>query len=123
MSDTTIYSCVGQRLRLARQQKKLSKAELAALVDCSNVHLSAIERGIARVSLPLLVELSVALEKDVDFFLLDTSYGTQERIINSDLQTKLEKCTPTTLRVISGIVDILLAEQTNQDKQSSGNIQ
>ena len=37
------YKTVGQRIRTARLQKKLSQAELGGLVGCSNNHISHIE--------------------------------------------------------------------------------
>ena len=42
------YKTVGQRIRTARLQKKLSQAELGGLVGCSNNHISQIGRASCR---------------------------------------------------------------------------
>ncbi len=43
------YTMVGQRIRTARLQKKLSQAELGSLVGCSNNHISHIETAQTKV--------------------------------------------------------------------------
>lgn len=42
---------VGYRVRLARQRRGLTQAELSELVDCSNNHMSHIESGQTKASL------------------------------------------------------------------------
>ena len=59
----------------------------------------------------MLVKLSVVLEKDFDYFLLDTPYVSQERIIDSEIIKKMEKCDSATLISISKIIDVLLEQQ------------
>ena len=70
------YTMVGQRIRTARLQKKLSQAELGSLVGCSNNHISHIETAQTKVSLSMLSKLALALNQDLDYFLLDTQYAT-----------------------------------------------
>lgn len=45
------FGKVGYRVRLARQRRGLTQAELSELVDCSNDHMSHIESGQTKVSL------------------------------------------------------------------------
>ena len=42
------YTMVGQRIRTARLQKKLSQAELGSLVGCSNNHIRSEERRVGK---------------------------------------------------------------------------
>lgn len=102
---------IGQRIKAARIEKGLNQEELGELVGCSNNHMSHVEVGQTKVSLTMLMKLSVALEKDFDYFLLDTPYVRRDRVIDSEILTKMEKCNPTTLISISKIIDVLLEQQ------------
>ena len=76
--------------------------------------MSHVEIGQTKVSLTMLMKLSVVLEKDFDYFLLDTPYVRQERVIDSEILTKMEKCSPATLISINKIIDVLLEQQGMQ---------
>lgn len=108
---------IGQRIRMARIEKGLNQGELGELVGCSNNHMSHLEVGQTKVSLTMLMKLSMVLEKDFDYFLLDTPYVRQDRIINSEMINKLEKCNPSTLISISKIIDVLLEQQAAQSSE------
>lgn len=102
---------IGQRIKAARMEKGLNQGELGELVGCSNNHMSHVEVGQTKVSLTMLMKLSVVLEKDFDYFLLDTPYVRQARVIDSEIIAKMEKCSPTTLISVSKILDVLLEQQ------------
>ncbi len=108
---------IGQRIRSARIEKGLNQVELGELVGCSNNHMSHLEVGQTKVSLTMLMKLSIVLEKDFDYFLLDTPYVRQDRIIDSEMISKLEKCNPSTLISISKIIDVLLEQQAAQSSE------
>ena len=108
------YVKIGRRIKAARLEKGYSQADLGALVGCSNNHMSHVEVGQTKVSLSMLVKLSVILEKDFDYFLLDTPYVRQERIINSEISEKLKQCSSMTLVTVSKILDALLEQQEMQ---------
>lgn len=102
---------IGQRIKAARLEKGYSQADLGALVGCSNNHMSHVEVGQTKVSLAMLLKLSVVLEKDFDFFLLDTPYAKCDSIINTEIADKLKQCNATTLITVSKIIDALLEQQ------------
>lgn len=106
------YLKIGQRIKAARLEKNYSQADLGALVGCSNNHISHVEIGQTKVSLPLLLKLALVLEKDFDYFLLDTPYAKCESIINTEISEKLHHCNATTLIAVSKIIDVLLEQQT-----------
>ena len=58
--------------------------------------------------------MTMNLEKDFDYFLLDTPYVSQERIINSEISEKLKQCSSVTLVTVSKILDALLEQQKMQ---------
>lgn len=105
------YVKIGQRIKTARIERHLSQSDLGALIGCSNNHVSHVEVGQTKVSLSMLVKLSVVLDKDINFFLFDTPYARRENIINDDISVKLEQCNPATLVFINKIIDILLEQQ------------
>ena len=106
------YVKIGRRIKAARLEKGYSQADLGALVGCSNNHMSHVEVGQTKVSLAMLLKLSTALEKDFDFFLLDTPYAKCDSIINKEIEEKLQRCSATTLITISKIIDVLIEQQT-----------
>lgn len=86
------YVKIGRRIKAARLEKGYSQADLGALVGCSNNHMSHVEVGQTKVSLAMLLKLSTVLEKDFDFFLLDTPYAKCDSIINKEIAEKLQRC-------------------------------
>lgn len=108
------YLKIGQRIKTARLEKGLNQAELGALVGCSNNHMSHVEVGQTKVSLSMLLKISLALEKDFDYFLLDTPYAKCESIINVEIADKLKLCNSITLITVSKILDALLEQQNMQ---------
>lgn len=105
------YVKIGQRIKTARLERGYSQADLGALVGCSNNHMSHVEIGQTKVSLSMLLKLAYVLEKNFDYFLLDTPYARCESIINSEIASKLSQCDSTTLITISKIIDALLEQQ------------
>ena len=105
------YVKVGQRIKAARLSKGLNQSELGALIGCSNNHMSHVEVGQTKVSLPMLVKLSIVLEKDFDYFLLDTPYVRQDRMIDTEIVKKLRQCNPATLISVSKMIDVLIDQQ------------
>lgn len=57
------YYQIGQRVRKYRKAQGLSQEELAARVGISVTHMSHIETGNTKLSLPVLVELADTLDR------------------------------------------------------------
>lgn len=109
------YVKIGHRIKAARLEKNYSQADLGALVGCSNNHISHVEIGQTKVSLSMLLKLSFILEKDCDYFLLDTPYAKGNSIIDAEIAEKLNQCNTTTLITINKIIDVLLEQQKISD--------
>ena len=105
------YLKIGQRIKAARQEKKMSQEELGAQIGCSNNHVSHVEVGQTKISLPMLLKVSRVLDKDFDYFLSDTPYVRQNRIINGEIADKLNQCNSATLVAASKMLDVLLEQQ------------
>ncbi len=108
---------IGQRIKAARIEKGLNQSELGELVGCSNNHMSHVEVGQTKVSLTMLMKLSLVLEKDFDYFLMDTPYVRQDRLIDSEILKKMKKCSPATLISVSKIIDVLLEQQSAEGEK------
>ena len=102
---------IGKRIRSARQEKGLNQAELGRMVGCSNNHMSHIEIGQTKVSLSMLLKISCVLDKDLNYFLLDTPFAQRDCIIDTEIANKLDRCSPATLVAVSKMIDILLEQQ------------
>ena len=65
------YVALGRRIRGARKAMGLSQEKLAEMVDLSTPHVSHIENGSTKVSLPSLVLIANALQTTMDRLLHD----------------------------------------------------
>ncbi len=114
------YCKIGQRIKAARLEKGYSQAELGTLVGCSNNHMSHVEVGQTKVSLSMLLKLSLVLEKNFDYFFLDTPYAKRESLINVEIADKLNQCNAVTLITVNKILDALIEQQDMiQQKEKS----
>jgi len=105
------YIKIGRRIKAARMERGLNQSDLGALIGCSNNHMSHVEVGQTKVSLAMLLKLAKVLDKDFDYFLLDTPYVRKDRIIDSEITDKLNLCSPTTLITVNKVLDALLEQQ------------
>jgi len=64
-------SPIGNRIKLARENKKITQEELAAMVDLTPAHISVIERGVKPPKLETFVRIANALEVSADTLLVD----------------------------------------------------
>lgn len=74
MGDTMLdYGAIGKRIRFYRKKKMLSQEALAEMVWISTTHMSHIETGSTKLSLPVLADLSKALGVSSDEILFGES--------------------------------------------------
>ena len=97
------YYAIGQRIRKIRKARNLSQEQLSEMVGISVTHMSHIETGNTKLSLPVLVDLANALEVRTDDLLYDKV--TAERSTATDTIVQLlEASTTQQLRVIEDLV-------------------
>ena len=118
MQITVNYKKIGQRIKQARMECGMNQSDLGELLGCSNNHISHVEIGQTKVSLAMLMKLSVILDKDFNYFLFDTPYTRCENIINDEISKKLNQCSPATLVSINKIIDVLLEQEKMLEKES-----
>ncbi|MBQ2929275.1 MAG: helix-turn-helix transcriptional regulator [Clostridia bacterium] len=65
------YNAIGQRIKRMRKARGLSQENLAEFAEISTVHMSHIETGKTKLSLPVIVAIADALDVRVDSLLYD----------------------------------------------------
>lgn len=106
------YYEIGQRIRRFRKARGFSQEELAEKVDISVTHMSHIETGNTKLSLPVFIALSNALEVRTDELLSDHHLKARNAAIEAIIHT-LETCSTQQIRIIE---DILPAIKTALNK-------
>ena len=105
------YFKIGQKIRKIRKAHGLSQEELAEKVNISTTHMSHIETGNTKLSLPVFVDIAAALEVRTDD-LLDTATATTSTSLD-EIAAVLERCTAQEAKVIA---DVVKAAKISMDK-------
>ena len=96
------YYKIGQKIRTLRKARGLSQEELAEKVDISVTHMSHIETGNTKLSLPVLVAIAKALDVRTDDLLQDNFFASSTAL--EEISAVLDRCTPQQANVIAGTV-------------------
>lgn len=106
------YYKIGQKIRKIRKAHGLSQAELAEKVNVSTTHMSHIETGNTKLSLPVFVDIAAALEVRMDD-LLDNAPVLTTNSSLEEIAVVLEGCSAGQAKVIA---DIVKAAKLSMDK-------
>ena len=101
------YKAIGKRVQKRRTAKKISQAELAKKISVTSPHISNIERGKTKVSLPTLIEIARALNTTLDDLVCD-SLPEAKDVILGDFSDTLRSCSNQELGIISDVTKALL---------------
>lgn len=106
------YYEIGQRIRKFRKASSLSQEELAEKVGISTTHMSHIETGNTKLSLPVFVDIANALSVQTDELLHD-----EPRSSKSDMKEKIDEVLDTcTLKEAYILLDIMKSAKVSMDK-------
>lgn len=105
------YCKIGQQIRKVRKAQALSQEELAEKVNISTTHMSHIETGNTKLSLPVLVDIANALHVRTDA-LLNGSVSSAATALE-DIAAVLAHCDPQQAKVIA---DLVKAAKLSMDK-------
>lgn len=97
------YYKIGQKIRKIRKAHGLSQEELAERINISVTHMSHIETGNTKLSLPVFVDIAAALDVKADD-LLGERFSANASTSMDEIASVLEGCTPQEARVIADIV-------------------
>lgn len=97
------YYEIGQRIRRIRKARKLSQEALAEKVGISTTHMSHIETGNTKLSLPVFVDLALTLEIQTDSLLFDEPRDSVNSALN-DISTIMAECNAKQALAIAAMV-------------------
>lgn len=106
------YYAIGQRIRKIRKAHNLSQEELAERIGISTTHMSHIETGNTKLSLPVFVDLAAALEVRTDELLYDSDSAVRSASIE-EIVRLLDTCTTQQVKIIE---DVVKATKTSLNK-------
>ena len=97
------YADIGKRIRYYRIVKKISQEKLAEAAELSVTHISHIETGSTKLSLPTIVKIANTLSASVDELLCD-SIEQSKVVYDNEVLALIEDCTVNESRVIAEII-------------------
>ena len=106
------YYKIGQKIRKIRKAHGLSQEELAERVEISTTHMSHIETGNTKLSLPVLVDIAAALEVRTDDLLNENPTGSTSTAME-EIAAVLNCCDANEAKIIT---DIVKAAKLSMDK-------
>lgn len=106
------YYKIGQRIRKFRKAYRLSQEQLAEKVRISTTHMSHIETGNTKLSLPLFVKLANVLSIQTDELLHDTPQKNKTAI-KGELEEIMDSCSMQDIQIIE---DVVKAVKVSLDK-------
>ena len=106
------YYEIGQRIRKFRKAHQLSQEDLAEKIGISTTHMSHIETGNTKLSLPVLVAIAAALAVRTDDLLVDRTEAGRNTV-TEELLSSLGDCSVQQIKVLS---DIVKAAKLSMDK-------
>ena len=106
------YYEIGQRIRKFRKAHQLSQEDLAEKIGISTTHMSHIETGNTKLSLPVFVDIAAALEVRTDDLLDNPTAATTSSSLD-EIAAVLDRCTAQEAKVIA---DVVRATKLSMDK-------
>ncbi len=97
------YYTIGQTIRKFRRAQGLSQDELSEMVNISVTHMSHIETGNTKLSLPVFIDIANALQVSADD-LLGNVLGENKSKVYLEIAQVLDHCSVSEAKVIAQIV-------------------
>ena len=97
------YAAIGQRIKRMRKARSLSQEKLAEFAEVSTVHMSHIETGKTKLSLPVIVKIADALDVRVDSLLYDEPRGSASIAVD-EIAAVLATCDAAQRQIIADVV-------------------
>lgn len=93
------YAAIGKRIRNLRKEKHWTQDKLGDEAAISKTHMSHIETGNTKLSLPAIIGIANALDTTVDY-LLGANVQSSAPILEKEIADLLEGCSPHELNVM-----------------------
>lgn len=109
------YIAIGKRIRKRRIQKRWSQKDLMERLNISAAHMSHIETGSTKLSLPMLIEIANALDTTTDQLLRDNIHSSTP-VFKKEIQDILEDCNTYELNVMIEAMNLIKSSIRNAPK-------
>lgn len=106
------YKAIGQRIKIARIKKDITQEKVAEIIDITPSHMSNIETGKTKVSLPTLIAIANALSVSIDSLLCDNVLASKADFEREAAEI-FKDCNEYEIRVL---VDVLNAAKNSMRK-------
>lgn len=107
------YYKIGQKIRKYRKAVGLSQEQLAEQIGISVTHMSHIETGNTKLSLPVFVDIARTLDVSTDDLLSEKV--TERKICDGEINDLLDSCGINQLKIIT---DVIKATKIALDKHN-----
>lgn len=97
------YKAIGSRVRKARKNVGLTQEQIAEMTEVSAQHISNIEHGKTKLSLPMIISLANCLGVSVDSLLSDV-VNRSEVVLAKEINEVFNACDTEQKRMIVQIV-------------------
>ncbi len=87
------YIAIGKRIRALRKEKHWTQDNLSDAANISKTHMSHIETGTTKLSLPVIIDIANALDTTVDY-LLGANVQSSAPILKQEIADLLDECSP-----------------------------
>lgn len=112
MRKVADYKKMGERIKEARRNAKVTQVQLVAACDCDPKHISAIENGTKNPSLDLLLIASEELNVSLEFLLKDSPHENTDYYIPNEFGIRLRRMNHQTRMSLLSVMDALLEMQS-----------
>ncbi len=106
------YYMIGQRIRKFRKANNLSQETLAEQANISVTHMSHIETGNTKLSLPVCVKIAEILHVRVDELLYDSALSAKP-VIKEELAELIDSCTENEAKIL---IELMKSYKVSLDK-------
>lgn len=110
------YKALGKRIKIARIKKGITQESIANEIDITPSHLSNVETGKTKVSLPTLIDIANALSINIDSLLCDNILNSKV-VFEGEAKEVFDDCDEYEIRML---VDILkyMKETIRKDRKT-----
>lgn len=106
------YALIGAKIKEKRKAAGMTQEVLAERLSVSVGYVSQVERGVTKISLDLLAQISGILQCDIAYFV--TGAATRENgYLQSELAVKYSRLSTSQKKLVLGIIDLIVKEDPN----------
>ena len=103
------YKLIGTKIKARRKELRITQEMLAEELSVSIGYVSQVERGVTRISLDLLAQISGILECDIAYFVSGTAIS-ESGYLKNELTERFNLLSAAQKKLVIGIVDLMLDE-------------